>query len=192
MAKQKPYFHLFEEIMAVCTQFLGKQQIDEWELMAQQKQISYSDLLKMLAYIESQMIEKVEFYNEAKREAMGGDMKQKMRWTDTLKKAEEELKYRKYLEAKAREAEQVAQKQAKNLEKIQKNALVKPDFGKKKMIRSTVEVKVVDKSKKKQEVQDPDLAMYFGNYINLDDIPDPSAKESIREDTEEEVDPYEF
>ena len=64
--------------------------------------------MKMLGYIEAQMIEKVEFYNEAKNTALSGDMKQQMRWTDTLKKAEEELKYRKYLEAKARERQQAA------------------------------------------------------------------------------------
>ena len=60
------------------------------------------------------------------------------------------------------------------------------------MIRSTVAVKVVDKSKKKTEVQDPDVHMYFGDDVDLDAIPDPSVHETVKEESEEEVDPYEF
>jgi len=63
------------------------------------------DILKMLGQIEAKMIEKVEFYDTVRADALSGTIKEKQRWDETLGKADADLKYRKYLEAKAREAE---------------------------------------------------------------------------------------
>ena len=62
-----------------------------------------------------------------------------------------------------------------------KNEMVVKEFGKKKMVRENVPQRQKKVVVKKTDEQDPDVLLYFGDHVNLEDIPD----ESNNDDEEE-------
>lgn len=155
--------------------------------------LNYGMFLKMLSMIEAEMHKQVEYYDNVKAFSLStGTIKEKQKFLDTLSAADAELKMRKYLLAKKREKESNDQKRVHNLEKMALKELVHPDHGKKKMVRENVPLfKKKGKTIKKDE-QDPDIIKYFGNDVDLNQIPDEATSESEVEIESEVVDPYDF
>ena len=153
---------------------------------------SYGVLLKMLAAVEAEMHRQVEFYDNVKAEAQAGGIKAQQRFAECLSAADADLKMRKYLEAKAREREADAAKREKNLAKMAQKELITAEPGKKKMVRSNVPLLKKVQNVKKEDDKDPDLARYFGQDVDLNQIPDDTSDKKEEEVEEEAEDPFEF
>ena len=73
----------------------------------------------------------------------------------------------------------------KNLERMAKKDAVRPDHGKKKMIRENVPEHRNQERKKKKVHKDVDFLKYFGDEIDLSQVPQETDRER-RERLEEE------
>ena len=106
-----------------------------------------------------------------------GSRKIEMEFNDVLRKAEADRKYKKYVEAQRREREETELRHQKNLERMAKKDAVRADFGKKKMLRENVpEHRLVQTTKKKVH-KDLDFLKYFGDEIDLSQVPQETDRE---------------
>jgi hypothetical protein len=133
--------------------------------------ITYTTLLKILGLIESEMTNKVEYYDQMFTLAQR-NMKTRKQWDDVISVSDEQLWHRKYKEAMQREKEKKETRDIKNIIRLEKTEAVKPIYGKKKMVKTVIKTAIKEKKVKKEAGIDPDILKYFGSEPNLDEIGD--------------------
>ena len=99
-------------------------------------------------------------------------MNLKLRFTATLHKAQLEQKKIKQDNAKEREKLIQQNKLDRELARMAQKQFVKPDYGKKKMIRYNVPPVAKYEFKKKVDKKDYDLMKYLGDKIDFNSIVD--------------------
>lgn len=147
--------------------------------LAALREVDYKTVLQILRQIEKHIELFTDVY-DLMIEASKRDHKIKTDFNETIKKAESERKYQKYLAQKEKEAEDAEARYQKNMERMAKKEAIHADFGKKKMLRESMpqHKKYVQKSKKVK--QDVDFVKYFGDDVDFTQIPEdkPELEES--------------